>query len=83
MKLYLISRTDKVGWDGYDSFVVAAKDEKSALDFHPRGQYYLTEKDVSNRIYYGWTSKENLKIEYIGESNSLVEKVIISSFNAG
>jgi hypothetical protein len=46
-------------------------------------RYYLTERDVRNRTFYGWTSKENLKIECIGESNSLVEKVIISSFNAG
>lgn len=85
MKLYLISRTDKdaVRWDNYDSLVVAAENEESALDFHPRGQYYLTERDIRDRRFYGWTSKEHLKIECIGESNGLVEKVIISSFNAG
>ena len=83
MKLYLVSRTDRWSWDDYDSFVVAAENEESVLDFHPKGQYYLTERDVRNGIYYGWTSKQNINIECIGESNSLVEKVIISSFNAG
>lgn len=83
MKLYLVSRTDDWGYDDYDSFVVAAKSEENALEYHPRGKDYLNEDDIKDRYYAGWTSKENLKIECIGESNNLVEKVIIYSFNAG
>jgi len=84
MKLYLISRTDNWGYDDFDAFVVAAENEESALEFHPIGRKdYLDEEDISWGHYSGWTSKENIKVEYIGESNSLVEKVIISSFNAG
>lgn len=83
MKLYLLTRTDGWSYNYYDFFVVAAEDENSALNFHPRGQYYLTKSDVDKKNYYGWTSKENIKIECIGESYSPVEKVIITSFNAG
>ena len=89
MKLYLVTRTDNWSYDEYDSFVVAAENEENALLFHPNGKKIerLSEYDDNeNSAYhytYGWTSKENLKIEYIGESNSSEEKVILASFNAG
>ena len=71
MKLYLVSRTDRVDYDEFDSFVVAAKNEEDALSCSP------------SEYHYGWTTKENLKVEFIGWSNSQVERVIIASFNAG
>lgn len=71
MKLYLISRTDRVDYDEFDSFVVAAKSEGDALSCSP------------SKYNYGWTTQNNLTVECIGESNSQVEKVIIASFNAG
>lgn len=37
MKLYLISRTDRVDYDEHDSFVVAANNEESAFGFSPYG----------------------------------------------
>ncbi len=75
MKLFLVSRLDSIGWDEFDSFVVAAENEKSALEFHPTGD---------KKGGYGWTMrKEDIGIECIGESNSKVEEVIIASFNAG
>ena len=77
MRLYLVSRTDGAGYDEYeyDSFVVAAENEESALEFHPSG---------NKGSCYGWTKYlTNLKIEDIGESSSSVEKVILASFNAG
>ena len=86
MRLYLISRTDDIDYDEYDSFVVVAESEKSALEWHPNGQkinYSLDEEHIEYDYCHSWTSKENLKIECIGESNSQEEKVIISSFNAG
>lgn len=78
MKLYLVSRTDNIDCWEYVSFVLAAKNEKSALEWTPRGK--LKEYDDYE---YQWTSKENLKIECIGESNSPIEKVILASYNAG
>lgn len=86
MKLYLITRTDGVDYEEFDSFVVAAENEESALSYHPNGQKLkdcLSEEDIEWGYYEGWISKENLKIECIGESYSKEEKVIISSFNAG
>lgn len=73
MKLYLLSRTDDWSWDEHRAFVVAAESEESALSFSPYG----------DSDYSTWTTKENIEVECIGESNSLVEKVIIASFNAG
>lgn len=78
MKLFKVMRTDDVGDWEYGCFVVAAKDEKSALEWTPIGK-----PDEYDDYSYQWTTKEYLKVEHIGESNSLVEKVIISSFNAG
>lgn len=71
MKLYLLIRTDGLEYDEFDAFVVAAENEENALKWQP------------SKYNFGWTSKENIKIEYIGESNSPIEKVIIASFNAG
>jgi urease accessory protein UreE len=31
MKIYLVERQDRVGWDEYDSFVVRAENEEDAL----------------------------------------------------
>lgn len=39
MKLYLLTRTDGWSYDDYDSFVVAAEDEMSALEWCPDGGY--------------------------------------------
>lgn len=86
MKLYLVTRTDDWSYDDYDSFLVAAENEASALSYHPNGQKledYLSKEDIMYGYYGGWTFKENLTIECIGESYSKEEKVIIRSFNAG
>jgi hypothetical protein len=81
MKLYLISRTDSIDWNEYIEFVVAAQSEENALKWFPNGELpslgswaLYRQKEVK---------RENLEIEHIGESNSLVEKVITYSYNAG
>ena len=81
MKLYLISRTDDWGYDEFDSFVVAAESEENAFKLYPAMKD--SADDGFKYSNYGWTFRENLKIECIGESYSKEEKVIISSFNAG
>ena len=82
MKLYLLSRTDRTSYDEYDSFVVAAESEGRALEFYPRGHKSTEDEDYWH-WYGGLTTKEYVKIECIGESNSSEEKVIIASFRAG
>jgi len=74
MNLYLIERTDRVGYDEYDSIVVAAENEEEALEMGPN----WPDKD------YGgcWASKEKLIIELIG-TTTRDRDVIITSFNAG
>lgn len=73
MKLYLISSNKKVGYDQYDSFVVCAKSPAAAKKIHP--------------LYDGgaWVSTyEDIDVEFLGHAKKgSVEKVIISSFNAG
>lgn len=81
MKLYLVSRDDK--WDYYDeytSFVVAAENEENAKSYHPVG-HLLREPGYHYDYDYKWTNRNNLVVEHIGESNSLVEKVINSSYS--
>ena len=83
MKLYLVSRIDKVGYDQFFSYVVAAYNDKRALEFHPRGRSFEEDDYFEDGEVYEFTGKENLIIDCIGESYSTEEKVIIASFNAG
>jgi hypothetical protein len=87
MKLFLVRRTDYVGYDEYDSMVVAANDETGARNTHPRGSDCkwtgkawardgLTDDDT-------WTDPEMLTVEPIGTANEGIIGVICSSFNAG
>lgn len=81
MRLYLISRTDSIDWNEYIEFVVSAENEECALNWYPDGD---SVNKGSWAMYKQKTvERENLKIEHIGESNSLVEKVITYSCNHG
>jgi hypothetical protein len=81
MKLYLISRTDSIDWNEYIEFVVAAESEENALKWYPDGK---SPNKGSWALYVQKEVKrENIEIEHIGESNSLVEKVITYSYNNG
>jgi hypothetical protein len=91
MKLYLVRRTDDVGYDEYDSIVVAANDETEARNTHPYGSDYKWTGKVWTRHnpVYGrtddatWADPETLTVEPIGTANEGVAGVICSSFNAG
>lgn len=37
MKLYLLTRTDRWSYNEHDSFIVAAENEKGALEYLPNG----------------------------------------------
>ena len=71
MKLFLLSRTDKVDYDQYDSAVVAAGNKAQAR-YLPVGSHGWT-KDVST-----------IKVEYLGEAKEGTKSgVICASYNGG
>ena len=77
--LYLVERTDEVGYDEYDSFVVCAESEEQARSTHP---------DINNNNDCTWINNADstyISCTYIGVASDHVElnEVIISSFNAG
>lgn len=73
MKLYIVTRTDRVGCDEFDSLVIAAEDEDRAKDF---------KADWMSFNY--WASREDLEAKYIGEAKEGTEYgLVFSSFNAG
>ena len=59
MKLYKISRTNKIGYDEYDSAIVAAKSATDAITIHPSG--YVTH--VKNGAWMGTYSDGSKKGE--------------------
>lgn len=67
MNLYLVKRTDDIGYDEYDSVVVSAVSECAA-------KYEATEL---------WSKHDPVTVELIGMSISQEAGVIHSSFNAG
>ena len=69
---YLVERTDKWGYDEYDSFVVSAKDEEEALS--------LAYNEAERIMWGGRFTKDNTKIELLQATES---KIILGSFNAG
>lgn len=70
MNLYIVDRVDQIGWDEYDRYLVQAISPDEA------------KKDLS----WGTEVDEiNIVVTYVGIASSDlgVEKVLMSSFNAG
>ena len=67
MNIYLVERTDDVGYDEYDAFVVSAKDENEALVTIGGKQFF----------------KENTEFKIVGTTTSKISEIILGSFNAG
>jgi hypothetical protein len=77
MKLYLISQTVNLGYDIYDSAVVAAESEDAARNIHPRK--FAPDWDSTE-----WCEPDSVKVTFIGTSDCIPESgVICASFNAG
>jgi len=71
MKIYLISQDVNNGWDTFDSAIVIAENEEEG-----DGKY--------DKRYGGWSKKEFVEVEYIGEAKKGSERgVVCASFNAG
>jgi hypothetical protein len=99
MKLWLIAQDEKnVGYDDYDSAVVAAETEYAARCIHPStisnarwvgtengGRWLATRSDGSTyEAGHGWVSVRGVTATLIGIAKpGTVEGVICASFNAG
>ena len=70
MNIYLVTRTDKWGYDEFDSIIVATKNVYNA-------------KRIKERDCFGWTTSDYLEVELIGVGNQEKECIILESFNAG
>jgi len=92
MKVFLVSRNDKVHYDEYDAFVVVARDEQEARLTHPdgrsrwnagRGRWYDGEYEIGPRGTWP-VDPGNLTVEEIGPAHpSQTPGVKLASFNAG
>jgi hypothetical protein len=81
MKLYLLTRNEKIGYDSYDAILVCAESEADARTISPDGTPFVE----GNEEWNGWAKKSSsILCEEIGEANEKQTRgVIISSFNAG
>ena len=80
MNIYLIWQNENIGYDTYDSVVVAAENEESAKLIHPNE---ISEKPWGSR---SWCNHpDHVKVELVGkyEGTKTEPHVILSSFNAG
>lgn len=81
MNLYLISRTDSIEYDQYDSAVVCAKHAGQARRMHPsKGLEWDT---TDSHDMFAWTKPENVRVKKIGITEQKTPGVILASFNAG
>ena len=63
MNLYLVERTDPIGYDAFESFVVVSESEEKARLYQPKE--YATYLDTEE--FHGWTNdSESLKVTLIG-----------------
>lgn len=93
-KLWLVSRTDQVWYDGWDSMVVAADTEEEARFTHPSGYVgpHIVEGRWSGWVWLssgdayhssGWGNVDTLTVEYLGTTDRDIKGVVLASFNAG
>lgn len=80
MKLFLISQNENIGYETYDSAVVAAPDAEIARCMHPCHGEMQNFKNSTT-----WCSdRKHVQVEYLGEAaDGILEGVICASFNAG
>lgn len=81
--MYFVGQSENDNYDTFDSFVVAAPDEKTAMHTHPSGKWepiwsersWVKESEVEELVY----------VRLIGVASAEYERVTIicSSYNAG
>ena len=99
LKLFRVTREDKIDWDEFDEFVVAAHSASEARLVHPWGKSRMRVWDPhegwlmqlhdgrTEQCYsHGWTQNvSELKVECVGTASDNLKNgdVICKSFNAG
>jgi hypothetical protein len=85
MKLFLVKRTDHIGYDEYSDFVVAAENLDAALLIHPDDEsnwkdgHWWTGKYKDDT----WADPTTLIVTEIGTVNDGITGVICASYHAG
>lgn len=93
MKLYLVERTDDVGYDDYDSFVCWANSDEEARWLAPDPEYHMwkdgvycysyREQEPVNMEYSSWTKDpKTLKVWELTRPPK-EPAIVLASYNAG
>ena len=78
MNLYLVTQSERTGWDAFEGFVCAATDEPEARQTHPYGSW-------NDDAWGGWASKPKyVKVTLIGRAEANIKAgIILKAFHAG
>jgi len=80
VNIYKLTRNDRWSYDDYDSIVVIAEDEKSAINIDPSGNPMIWTNCRSAWV----NSPISLDVELIGTAKEgSVSGCVLASFNAG
>lgn len=82
MNLYLLTQQEANDYDTYDACIVAARDEESAKNINPGGDW--GESHVSG-FYGAWCSgPDKVTAKLIGKAvKGTAAGIVLASFNAG
>jgi hypothetical protein len=90
MKLWLISRVDRVGYDEYDALVAIAETEEAARNTHPyNDRYKWNGREWAEEADTRWTDRDwpdpiTLTVLEIGTAlPGAAPGIVLASFNAG
>lgn len=92
MKLWVIRSKQHLGYDTYDSAVIAAETEQEARFTAPYGETWDGTQWITvvngqtygrSDLYIGWCHPDQVSVEYLGETDRDIHGPIVSSFNAG
>lgn len=84
MQLYLIERTDPIGYDAYCGAVVCAPDIATARRINPRDGRLMGRGKWDNSNGTWVDSVRKVTATYLGDTgNGAPQGVILASFNAG
>lgn len=87
--IYKLERTDDIGYDEFDSFLVVSRDEQTARFTHPYKNTFWHDdhKKWERDSYcdYYWADPNSIKITLIGKTIKAQPEgtVLCASFNAG
>lgn len=87
MKIYKVSRTDRIGYDQYDAFICIAETAEDARRMHPNDDEETYDDGDDDKPYFNnWVYRKDvgaLLVEEIGTTDDNSQKVVLASYNAG